>query len=212
MRPCAQGFAGRLLAALTALALIGGGVGCIDLAPDPDDALRLYVLTAESNFAVDLPNRQAQLVIDLPIASEGLNTTRIAVRESAISISYYAGVRWVEPAPNMVQALLVESFENTGKIVSVARRGTDLRADYSLKTELREFYADIKNPGEAPLVRVRLNAKLITMPQRIIIASETAAYTARAEGPSLRQVVEAFDEALHQALRPIIEWTLREMD
>ena len=39
----------------------------------------------------------------------------------------------------MVQTLLVESFENTGKIVAVARKATDIRADYVLKTDLREF-------------------------------------------------------------------------
>jgi cholesterol transport system auxiliary component len=49
-----------------------------------------------------------------------------------------------------VQTLLVESFENTKKIVSVARQGVDLGADNVLKTELREFQAEYRNRTDAP--------------------------------------------------------------
>jgi len=108
----------------------------------------------------------------------------------------------------MIQTLLVESFENTGKIVAVARQATDLRADYVLKTDLREFQAELSDGG-LPTARVRINAKLVKMPERTIIASFKAERAVEAEGPELLQVVHAFDTALGKVLKRVVEWALK---
>ena len=70
----------------------------------------------------------------------------------------------------MILRLLVECSENTGKIVSIGRQSVTLRADYSLLTDLREFQAEYLGEGP-PRGRVRLNAKLVRMPQRTIVAT-----------------------------------------
>ena len=108
----------------------------------------------------------------------------------------------------MVQTLLVESFENTGKIVSVARQGVDLRADYVLKTELREFQAEYVRAGEAPHVWVKLNAKLVRMPARTIIASETFEARYAAGGTARKDTVIAFDDTLNKVLKKSVIWTM----
>jgi cholesterol transport system auxiliary component len=107
----------------------------------------------------------------------------------------------------MVQTLLVESFENTGRIVAVARKSTDLRADYVLKTDLREFQAEYSGEGP-PIVFVRLNAKLIKMPQRTIIASFKSERRVQAASTSLIDIIQSFDQALGKALKSIVEWAL----
>ena len=124
-------------ALVVAVAFTAGGCTLDGLLTSGGPPPRLYVLTPKSTFADDLPHVESQLVVELPIASEGLNTHRIALRDSPLTLDFFANARWTEGAPQMVQTLLVESFENTGKIVSVARQGVDLRADYVLKTELR---------------------------------------------------------------------------
>ena len=108
----------------------------------------------------------------------------------------------------MVQTLLVESFENTGRIVAVGRQAFGLRSDFNLKSELREFQAEYGVQGEAPLVRVRLNVKIIQQPRRDIIASQNFEATATAGGTAMADIIAAFDDALGKVLRRVIEWTL----
>jgi cholesterol transport system auxiliary component len=175
--------------------------------PGAGEPPSLYTLTPKNTFASDLPKVDWQLIVETPIAAAGLNTSRIALQRSAVTLEYYANANWTDIAPLMVQTLLIESFENTGKIVAVSRESTTLRADYLLKTELREFQAEYDGSGP-PRARVRINAKLARMPDRAIIASHTVERMTRAGSADLPSIAVAFDEALGSAMRRIVEWTL----
>ncbi|HEX6979461.1 MAG TPA: ABC-type transport auxiliary lipoprotein family protein [Alphaproteobacteria bacterium] len=168
----------------------------------------LYTLTPKSTFTPDLPELNRQLVVERPIASAGLSTSRIALQRSPVSLEYYANANWTDTAPAMVQTLLIESFENSGRIISVARESATLRPDLILRPELREFQAEYDGSGP-PLVRVRINARLIRMPDRVIVGGHTAEQTVRAGGTDLESIVFAFDEALGSVIRRVVEWTLR---
>src|SRR3546814_5798409 len=67
---------------------------------------------------------------------------------------------------------MIESFENSRKIVSVVRESIGLRADFILKSELRELQAVYYNGG-LPEAWVSINAKLVQMPRRAIVASQS---------------------------------------
>ena len=196
--------AAPLAAALALAFLLAACAGMLPGGGAPPD---LYTLTPKSTYSADLPTVTWQLAIEVPVAAESLNNSRIALRHDPLSLRYYKGARWTERAPVMVQTLLIESFENSGKIVAVARKATDIRADYVLKTDLREFQAEY-DAGGAPVAHVRLNAKLVVMPKRAIIASETFESSVRAEGTGIAQVVVAFDTALGKTLKQIVEWGL----
>ncbi len=198
----------RALGVALAGALAFVAAGCTAVLPGQGAPAQLYTLSPKSTFSDDLPVLSWQLVVELPVSAKSLNTSRIALRHDPLSLEYYKGARWTERAPMMVQTLLVESFENTNKIVAVARKATDLRADYVLKSDLREFQVEYDEQG-TPIAHVRLNAKLVKMPQRTIIASRTAESLVKAEGTDLREVVAAFDEAMGKTLKNIVEWTLR---
>jgi cholesterol transport system auxiliary component len=172
--------------------------------PAPD----LYVLTPKSTFSADLPNVDWQLTVELPLADAGLNTSRIAARKSAVSIDYFQAANWIDTAPRMVQTLLVESFENSNQIIGVGRQSSSLRADYTLLLELREFQAEFKDGQKTPSAHVRLNAKLVRLPQRIIVATKNATSTTKAKSGALIEVVKAFDESLGDVLKDIVEWGL----
>jgi cholesterol transport system auxiliary component len=53
-----------------------------------------------------------------------------------------------------------------------------------------------------------MNAKLVEMPDRRIIASETFGQKVKAEGSGFRDVIDAFDAALGAVLKHIVEFTL----
>lgn len=190
------------------VAAMAAAAACTDnFLPGSADPPRLFVLSPKSTYPKELPTIRSQLTIDLPVAEAGLNTARIAVRRSPISLEYYARANWIDTAPTMVQTLLVESFENSGKIVSVGRQSVTLRPDFSLLTELREFQSEYLS-GAEPSVRVRLNVKLVKMPQRIIIAAKSFERVEPAADGELPAVVAAFDTALGKVLKRTVVWTL----
>ena len=191
---------------------------CVEL-PGSGDPSRLYVLTPKSTFPDNLPIVDWQLLVEVPVSAAGLNTARIAARHSPIELNYIGAANWTDFAPRMVQTLLVESFENSGKIVGVGREAIGLRSDYLLKTEVREFQAEFDGtkigsakaaaiPENPPEVRVRINAKLIKMPQRSIIASQTFENLVKSDENSMDSIIASFDDALGKALKDIVVWTL----
>jgi cholesterol transport system auxiliary component len=195
---------GRLcLAAGLALLLAGCGVKLPGEGPPP----RLFILNPKTTFAADLPKVGWQLVIETPTAPASLDTVRIAVRRTPLELDYYALAAWTDRVPSMIQTLLVDSFENTHKIVAVGRESVGLRADFVLKTDIRHF--EVEYGPEGPSPHVRIVAKLIKMPAREIIADRTCDYVKPAGGDNLEMVVEAYNEVLGRCMRRIVEWTLR---
>lgn len=167
----------------------------------------LYRLTPKSRFREDLPRVDWQLILEPPIADASLNTTRVALQRDPTQLEYYARSSWTDLAPQMVQTLMVESFENSGRIVSIGREAIGLRADFVLKSELREFQAEYFQ-GAMPQVRVAINVKLVKMPRRAIVGSTNLEHLSLAEADNMPDIIAAFDEALGKVLRRLVEWTI----
>lgn len=198
-----------------ALALAGLAVGCSFELPGGGAPPRMYILSPKSTFPDNLPKVDWQLLIEVPQSPAGINTQRIALRDSPIELRYFDRANWTDLAPKMVQTLMVESFENSNRIVAVGREAIGLRADYILKTELREFQAEYANAlprfGEEtgadslpPLIRVRINAKLIKLPRRAIVASSNFEYTVVAAANSMVGIIGGFDEALGKTMKRLV--------
>jgi cholesterol transport system auxiliary component len=148
-----------------------------------------------------------QLAVDIPAAAANLNTGRIAIAQSPTSFDYYTKTAWTDRAPLMVQTRIVDSFENTRKIVAVGRESIELRANYMLQSDLRNFEA-MYFYGGAPIAHVRIVAKLVQMPDRQIIGVATFERCVRAHADKVPKVVEAFDQALGSVMKRLVAWTL----
>ena len=197
------------LTAGAALAGMAGLTACSQL-PIGKPPPQLYTLTPKSKYPSDLPQAPWQLAIERPTAPAGLSSARIAVARQPLTLDYYSGVAWVDDAPNMVQRLLVESFENSQKIIGVGRDGVSFRSDFTLKVELREFQAEYFDEAPIPTVNVRINVKIVQMPQRTIVASQGFDTHLRSPSNRMVDIVETFDEALGLVLRDVVVWTLRQ--
>lgn len=198
-------YALRLVAAAPlAAGLAACGLGLPGQGPPP----RLFQLSPKSTFETGLPNADWQLLIEQPVAAAGINSPRIALFRQRFELEYYARARWTDRAPSMIQTLVVESFENSGAIVAVGRDSIGLRADFILKLELRELQAEYP-PSGPPASHVGLNAKLVRMPQRVIVGSEQFDASVPAHADRIEDVVLAFDEALGKVLKDLVTWTLQ---
>lgn len=173
--------------------------------PAPD----LYTLSA-TNQQPAAARAPWHLLIEEPTAVGGLDANRIAVQRTPNEVRYFADVRWVERATRMIQGLMVESFEHTGSVASVDRYAVGPRADYVLKSELRDFQAELFNNAKIPTVHVRLTVRMARAgrQQTIWMRDFEARVTARAS--SAPEVVAAFDQALNQVMAEIIAVAIRD--
>lgn len=193
-------------------ALVGMGglalAGCESIIPGGGPSPRLYRLTPKSTFPDDMPSVDWQLLVETPYASASLNTVRIGLMPEGTRFDYYALANWTDRAPLMLQGLIIESFENSGRIVAVGREAVGLRPDFVLKIDLREFQAEaFKNPNEHE-PRVAFSVKLVEMPDRLIVASTTIERKGLASPEILSEIIQAWDDALGSALKELVTWTL----
>ena len=201
----------RLLRAAAALPVVALASGCELPVPGQGPPPELFLLTPKSTFGENLPQANWQLIVEPPTANASLNSTRIALLRSPTQIDYYARSNWGDRAPLMVQTLIVESFENSRKIVSVGRESVGLRADFILKTDLREMQT-VYYEGGLPKAWVGINAKMVVMPRRAIVANRSFEARVEAGADRLPEIIDAFDEALGKVLRQLVEWTLIQGD
>ena len=193
----------RLVIAALALA----PAGCTSLLPAAGAPPKLYTLTPAADFPPAGPRVTWQLLVDVPASAVALDTDRIALSRSATSIDYFAAAAWTDRAPLMVQSLLVQSFENSGRITAIARESLALRADYILRPELLHFEAEYDGGG-APSAHVQIGAKLVKMPDRTIVAQQRVDTRVPSRENQVPAIVEAFNTALHEAMRKLVDWAL----
>jgi len=197
------------LAAILLLCVTLGGCAAVSLATrQPPE---LFALTPKTSFPGDLPDLdRAILRIETPTAAAGLNTTRIALKPTPTRLQYYAGATWIEVLPLMVQNLVIESFESTGSVEALAPSATGGLADWALRIYIREFQAEYVDDTDAPpVVRARLQARLLRMPRREEAAFANFATEEPAASTRLDDVVLAMDAALGATMQDLVEWALR---
>jgi cholesterol transport system auxiliary component len=73
-----------------------------------------------------------QLAIDTPLASDTLDTSRMLVMPSPGAIETYKGGRWSDTAPLVLRTLLIQAFQDSGRIVGVGAVASGLHGDFVL--------------------------------------------------------------------------------
>ena len=107
----------------------------------------------------------------------------------------------------MVQNLVLESLDNTGKVDVLGREVVGVRADLALLTHIREFQAEYETCRRA--AGARACARLIRLPRRTSLAATSEEFVVRARSNSLSAIIDAFDEAFGKALKRIVEWAVQ---
>jgi len=189
--------------ALAALTLSVAGCGLLS---NPETR-RLYQVTSVSTFAVGLPHSDAQLTIGPVEAPAGLDTNRIALTRAPLSLDYFAEVAWSDRAPAMVRTALLESTQNSGMFKAVGSDTFNLRSDYLLKTELRNFEAVYDSQGPGPTATVVLGLTLVKLPGDAVVGQTVIRERQPSASNEIPEIVGAFNTALGKALQEAVGWT-----
>ena len=147
------------------------------------------------------------LLVNKPTASAYLDNDRIAVRPSGGDITVYKASAWTDTAPDLVQSALLRRFEDSGKILSVARPGGGVRGDFVLQTDLRSFESVYVSEGR-PEARVEIYAKLVKTADGSVVAARSFRQVEAASSEDVGAVATAFGAALGRASDELAGWTL----
>jgi len=203
-----QHFLSRLIAIGVLTPLLAFGLaGCGGLLSDAPKR-ELYRVSPQFRFAAGLPRVAAQLLVAVPTAPGALDTARIALSRSPESLNYFADAEWTDRVPFLVQAALVEGFEKSTAVPAVGTESGGLRADFVLETAIGNFEAVYASPNGPPRILVRLNAKLVRMPDRKIVGQVSVSREANAAVNSVPDIVRAFEVALGGAVEELVTRTL----
>jgi cholesterol transport system auxiliary component len=193
----------RLLIGLTAGSCAGPLTACFNWS-EP----RRFTLTPVTDFPRGLAPVKWSLVVDEPTAARQIDTSRIALMDGPFRVENYANVEWTDSAPAMVQLLLIQSFQNTGRLPGVGSSRQILATDFLLLSNLRNF--QIEKEGAGPLqTTVTLEMTLLRMPRRTPVATTRFDKATPVSAEAIEPVTTAFDASLADVMRRTVEWTLQ---
>jgi cholesterol transport system auxiliary component len=197
----------RILAGLLLVGPLAPVVSACGLVSGPPP--RQFTLTPVTNFPRGLPPVKWSLVVDEPTAARQIDTSRIALMNGPFRVEYYADVEWTDTAPAMVQLLLLQSFQNTGRLPVVAPTRQTLATDFLLLSNLRKFQVENDASG-TPQATVVLEATLLKMPRRTPVATARFEKATPVDSKSIEAVTAAFDASLGDVMRRVVDWTLQQ--
>ncbi len=182
--------------------------GAIGKASAPLDAYTLQPLPVAQGHA-----SSRHLVVERPSSSGELDTDRILIKPTPLQAEYLPKGSWVDPAPDLIQTLLVASLQNAGSFRRVGRDGAGLVPDYVLLVEINAFQAEAPDPvTHQTLVRVGLTLTLLREGDRSLLATRRFDQTAIAASADALAVVGAFDAATRLVLADAVPWTVGHAD
>lgn len=144
------------------------------------------------------------VVVDFPKVSADLNTQRIALLRDTGKRDYFAGARWADFLPAIVQSSIVDSLQNSGRFAAVSADFANFTSNYKIETNIQHFEADytISTP---PTIRIKMNVKLVNSNSSNIIKTFTAENTAKATANDLESIYKTFDNSFKAVQNDIVK-------
>jgi len=201
-RSVARGRASRAGALFLSVALLASVSGCALLksAPAPRDT---FELSAPTGFANVSGATGAQLLVKLPNALKSIDSDRIIVKNGPSGVTYLAGAQWADTVPRMVQAKLIEAFENKGTTGATAKPGDGLVIDYQMISDIRRFEI-----SEAGVATIEMSIKLLSDKSGKVLETRIFSAQSTAVGSDASAYVASFDAAFAELSRSVISWVL----
>jgi phospholipid/cholesterol/gamma-HCH transport system substrate-binding protein len=185
---------GRIDGILTGVEkMTGAGAG-----PPPKT---IYDLAAPTAFPPVKEVSSAQLAVGEPTVTLGLDTQRILVVPQGDRPGF-ADAQWSDSIPKLVQARLVQAFENFSLQRAVTRAAPEIVADEQLLVDIRSFQV---SAAKEPAAEVVLTAKILSKDGRVLASK---IFTQEAQLAELRPATAAagINEAFGKAAAEIVVW------
>ncbi|WP_108663265.1 ABC-type transport auxiliary lipoprotein family protein [Acuticoccus kandeliae] len=188
-----------VLALLGVLVVAGCGGG--------EKVSAIYELSAMSSPPVSRGTR-AQILVPEPRALEALNTSKIAVKPTELTLSYYPEVAYQDVAPRVLQRVLLDTFQNTGRVDAVGLPGQSLLINYQIVTEVRAFQVETYGSDRA---RVEVSVKLLNDSNGRVMSSRIFDTVVPISNDQVETAAAGMNQAVQRLAVDVVNWTLAQI-
>jgi cholesterol transport system auxiliary component len=165
-----------------------------------------YVLAPAPASSTGVARSAADLSIGRPDLAPGLDTERIAVLKGR-QLDYYRGAQWGGRTVEVIQTLLVDSFEDQQLFRSVTAEQSRVASEYVLDVSVRDFQAEYASDGAAPTAHVTIFGRLIRVVDRELVDTFSATAQSRASDNRMAPVAAAFEVAAQKVVLELAQKT-----
>ena len=162
----------------------------------------VYDLTAPRDFPALKKTPVGQFSIPEPTAVLMFDTQKILVRPSGSEGPTFANAKWSDNIPKLLQARLVQSFENANLLKSVARPMDGLTAGHQILIDIRSFQLLL---SATPTADVEFSAKILGDNGKIVDARIFHA-TVAATAVDASAAAAALNGAFGKAAVELVVW------
>jgi cholesterol transport system auxiliary component len=187
------------------LVMIGLTSACSVLPEAKSTVMNKYVLEYSADNAgpalpVDLP----VMIITVPRAHSGYNTTKIAYRKQLFGLRYYTKSRWADTPGRMLAPLVAEAMNYTGAFQAQYASPGALSASYRLDSELIDFYQDFT--VQPSRMRITLRAQLVSLQDNRVLATQLFDVRETADSEDAYGGVQAANRATAALLQQLADF------
>lgn len=177
--------------------LTGGGA--------PKQGPATYDLMAATSFPALDKTISGPLVVPDPSATIVFDTQKILIRAADGTFSNVEGGQWTDNLPKLMQAKVLQSFENAKQLREVSRPYDQLTAEYRLELGIRSFQIAM---DPSPTAVVEFTARIIS-DKGAVADARLFKVTAPAKSTNAADAVAALNDAFAKAASDLVVWTVQ---
>jgi cholesterol transport system auxiliary component len=146
---------------------------------------------------------RGQMRVAQPAASADLNSDRVLVRDTPLTLATLSGVRWPDALPSLLRARLVQSFQNAHLTRFIADGGAT--AEYQLDLDIRAFELEVPTST----VHIDIAVTIVELASGRIAAVDIFTLRAPVASTDPSAVVPALDQAASTVMSCIVAFTAK---
>lgn len=165
---------------------------------------RIFDLAAAKSFPGLKKRPTAQLLVLEPTALSELDSEKILVRRADPGgAPPLATAHWPDMLPKVVQARIVQSFENAQYMRALGRVSEGTRGDFQLLIDIRSFQV---NAGSSAAAEIELAGRIVSAEGRVVDARMFRASVPVAQLEA-EAIAKALSDAFEKVATEIVLWT-----
>lgn len=164
----------------------------------------IYDLDAPQNLALSKKPIKGQFVIPEPTGVLMFDTQRVLFAPPGGDHPEFATFQWSDSIPKLIQAKLIQSFENYDVAHAPLRAADGVPADFQLVIDIRGFQIAME---PEPSAQIGLSAKILDKSGRVI-AARLFQSEKKLEGLNPQSAASAFSGAFGGIAGDIVGWTV----
>lgn len=186
------------------LALVVTTLSACTVLPDAEEIQIYHLPTAPISADYSVETLNTTLSVAEPTSLRALDTARISTFNGSQMQRYYAGARWADRAPVLVQQHLLQTLQASGLFAQVLNADSGLPVDYEVRSELRAFQIESTSAGDSAHVAVQVT--LVHRADRKVVASTVLREQVAVAGSSMQNTTAALGQATDKVSSALAKW------